>query len=157
MKREDIPAASLLAKYASDPACYTDCFSLFHSGDIELSTFIGAFYTTRLFRAERFVLQMALGRRISDSEVQALAEGDVSEFAVWDVEARKPDEILLRDRSGRTRSWLKVDPMAKGTQLWFGSAMTPGPKGKIGALVHLSASAHRLYSKRLLKAAARRV
>lgn len=80
--------------------------------------------------------------------------GERDSFAAWTVEARARNQVLLRDFTGRTCSWLMVadaDP-GPGTRLYFGSvvfALSPVHAKLLGF--------HRLYSRLLLRAAARRL
>ncbi|MFL4470773.1 hypothetical protein ACERZ8_13105 [Tateyamaria armeniaca] len=151
------PAGSLLAEYATRDAYYTDCFETHLEGDVPLSAFITAFYTQPLFRAERLVLRVAARAPSTDADVAALAAGEATRFAVWQVEGRKDDEILLKDRSGRTCSWLQVAP---GT-LRFGSVVVPvagrGGTLTLGPVFHSLLGAHKVYSRALLSGAARKL
>jgi len=112
-----------------------------------------AFYTQPLFRAERAVLAVAAGAGTRDADVAALANGDAQRFAVWEVEARRADEILLADRYGATLSWLCVGPGV----LRFGSAVVPRRGRALGPMVRASLPPHRLYSRMLLRGAVRRL
>jgi hypothetical protein len=153
------PKHSLIAPFARLPGHYTDAFATDVSGDIDLSDFIRAFYTTPLFRAERGVLTLA-GTGGSDSEVERLADGTGERFAAWTVEARRDDEILLADISGRTKSWLAVAEKGAGTRLRFGSVIVPTDRGggpSLGPFVTALIGPHRVYSRALLAAAARRI
>jgi hypothetical protein len=79
-------------------------------------------------------------------------------FSVWTVERRSTSEILLR--AWQTRSWLGVIPGSKSasTTLLFGSAVVPArPGGRFGLAFHALHGFHRLYSRMLLSAAAKRV
>ena len=69
-----------------------------------------AFYTTWLFRLERWILRLAVARPSTDEEAHQLARGEREAFAAWSVEARAPDQLLMCDFTGRTRSWLMVVP-----------------------------------------------
>jgi hypothetical protein len=125
---------------------------------------VTAFYTTWLFRLERWILRLAVARPSTDEEARQLARGEREAFAAWSVEARAPDQLLMCDFTGRTRSWLMVAPAAgtTGTRLYFGSVVVPvrDPKtGKMGlGPVHGPLIGfHKLYSRSLLGAAARRL
>jgi len=150
-----VPTDGLLAAYAGQGATYTDCFEAEAAGTVTLPQFIQAFYTTWLFRLERFVLMLPLRRRVRDAEVTALAQG-AERFAVWRVEARREDQILLCDLGGHTRSFLAVTPAGPGkTLLRFGSAVV-APQGKeLGLIIRLTVPLHEFYSKALLGAALR--
>lgn len=115
-----------------------------------------AFYTTWLFRLERWILRHMVGRPSTDQEARQLARGERDAFAAWSVEARAPGQLLMRDFTGRTRSWLMVAPAAgtDGTRLYFGSVVVPVPGARLrGPLIGF----HKCYSRMLLGAAARRL
>ncbi|TMM54995.1 hypothetical protein [Sulfitobacter sabulilitoris] len=168
IEAKEVPHTALLARYVQRPGCYTDAFMCRVRGDISLARFVAAFYTTPLFRLERGVLRVLLARRSTDRQAHALGAGDADSFAVWWMEARTADQLLLCDLSGRTRSWFMVVPRDGATQLWFGSAVVP-PGAGIGTPTALARSPqrsrvlalllapHRIYSRALLASAARRI
>jgi hypothetical protein len=129
------PANTLLRRYSMIGA-YTDCYWTEVPGRVSFSEFILAFYTTPLFRLERFILKLFVTKPSTDIQAKQLAEGICDTFAAWHVEARSANEILMCDFRGRTRSWLMVVPadQAGGTQLYFGSAVIPKPNAKTGTL-----------------------
>jgi len=151
------PHAAFLARYVGQGATYTDCFETDLSRDVALEDYLGAFYTSPLFRAERAVLSLLLRRRIKDSELSQMLSGARDNFAAWDVEARSKDQILMRDLSGATRSWFYVQVRTDGTRLSFGSAVLASEGAKLPFGVRLAAPLHRIYAKALLKAAHRRL
>jgi hypothetical protein len=155
--RESLPETALLSTYAASGA-YTDCYATTVPGDVELARFVEAFYVGQVFRLERLLLRWFAGRPSSDAEARAVARGETTRFAAWDVEARADGQLLMCDMAGRTRSWFMVAPGAGGTCLYFGSAVVPvrdGATGEqrmgwpFGALLGF----HRLYSRVLLSAA----
>lgn len=154
------PEQSLIAAYARVPGHYADAYRADAPRDTGLPDFITAFYTTPLFRAERTVLSLA-GLSSRDADVARLAAGTGEEFAAWRVEARRADEVLLVDVSGRTRSWLAVERTETAARLWFGSVVVPAGGGegpeRLGPAFTLLLGAHRVYSRGLLAAAARRL
>lgn len=151
------PTGSLIAAYAMREGYYTDCFETPIKQGVVLSDFIRAFYTQPLFRAERVVLRIAARAPSTDAEVDALAAGTSTRFAVWQVEDRRKDEVLLQEKSGRTCSWLQVH----GGHLRFGSVVVPvagrGGKPTLGPVFHSLLGAHKVYSRALLSGAARRL
>lgn len=153
-----VPPGSLLAAYARQGA-FVDCYRLTVPDVVSLPVFIEAFYTTRLFKLERWVLARALKLPSSDEQARQLAMASVERFAAWKTEQRSDDEILLD--AGRTRSWLSVSHAGNGspaTTLLFGSAVVPrSADGRMGLAFHALLGFHRLYSKLLLNAAARRI
>lgn len=152
-----VPKDSLLGGYVVRGA-FADCYSVQVEGLVTLPALIEAFYTTPLFRLERRLLAWALKLRSTDAQARQLAEGSADRFSAWRVEGRSDDEILLD--AGQTRSWLSVSPAdgAGRTTLFFGSAVVPlRPGGGFGLAFHALLGFHRLYSRLLLAAAARRV
>jgi hypothetical protein len=122
---------------------------------------VAAFYTTRLFRLERWILRLAVSRPSTDEEARQLARGERDAFAAWSVEARAPDQLLMCDFTGRTRSWLMVSAIdgSPGARLYFGSVVVPVRNTKTGETglgpVHGPLLGfHKVYSRLLLGAAA---
>ena len=165
IKSSRLPEEALLRLYLRD-GHYTDCYSTDISQTVTHSQFIAAFYTTFLFKIERFVLRLLVSRPSTDTEAVQLAEKQRDSFAAWSVEARDNDQLLLCDFQGRTRSWLMVEPMppeqAPRTRLYFGSALMRSRKNEgerysgtfgFGALLWI----HRLYSVALLYSAKKRL
>jgi hypothetical protein len=159
-----LPANALLERYVERGA-FTDCFKTDLDQDIKFPSYVIAFYTTSLFRKERFILKWLVKRPSSDEDVRRLAAGEVSEFAAWSVEDRSENQLLLCDMHGRTRSWLMAAPDAGRpghTVLYFGSAVVPrrAPAGgtpKMGAGFFSLKGFHTWYSKALLAAARTRL
>ncbi|MEM9056096.1 MAG: hypothetical protein AAGD86_01390 [Pseudomonadota bacterium] len=155
----DLPPGALLARYSEDRGpTYVDCFEVLAGGDHALGDYVAAFYTSWLFRLERWVLKTLAGWPSTDADVDALAAGTAAAFAAWRVEERRKDQLLLCDRTGRTRSWLMAKPVdGGGTRLWFGSAVLPRRAGdrSLGPLVTGPVPFHRLYSRALLRCAHR--
>lgn len=161
IQRSAIPPNSLLHAYTTN-RCYSDAYSTAIAGQISLTEFLFAFYTTPLFRLERLILSVTISKPSTDSQARQLADGDIDSFAAWRVEERRDREILLCDISDRTRSWLMVTPVENGngfrTRLAFGSAVVPVQDPKTGKLslgpVFLSLLGfHQVYSVLLLYSA----
>ena len=154
------PPGSRLSDY-DDGANYADCFAVDLAQNVDLATFVAAFYQTPLFRAEAFVLAIFARRPSTNAEAAELAQGQRDRFAAWDVEHRSPTTLLMRDMAGRTRSWFGVEPATAGTRLLFGSVVTavPNRKGQrtLGPLFALLLGFHKLYARALLWSAARRL
>ncbi len=155
-----LPEGSLLLGYAIDGG-FVDGYATSVAGCVPLAAFVEAFYSTPLFRIERALLGALARRPSTDAEAGALGRGERECFAAWSVEARAQDQLLLRDFTGRTRSWLMVAPAAAGTRLLFGSAVVAARSGDGAPRLRFPFTAllgfHRLYSRLLLAAAARRV
>lgn len=146
-----LPGDALLHRYDARSDCYTDCYAA-PVGAPDLATCITAFYSTPLFGVERLVLRLA-GHPSTGADITALAAG-ADQFAAWTVEDRSPDQILLRDVTGRTRSWLCL----RAGQLYFGSAvLPPRPGAGLGPVFTALLPLHKLYARALLAAAARRL
>jgi hypothetical protein len=159
-----LPETALLNKYRDDH--YTDCFSAEVAGNISHRQYVETFYTTWLFKAERFILKWAVSKPSTDEQATQLARGETDQFAAWTVEDRARHQILLNDFRGTTRSWLMVESTEQNasarTRLYFGSAVIStetnddGSTG-MGRSFRLLLGAHKLYSRALLRAAVRRL
>lgn len=154
----ELPQRALLSKYKQQGA-YTDCYSVVVPRAITHSEYIEAFYTTPLFKVERFILAALASRPSSDIQAKQLASGKVESFAAWSVEGRAENQLLLCDFLGRTRSWLMTEAGEKGspasTRLYFGSAVVPElnaatGQANYGFAFHALLGFHRLYSRTLL-------
>jgi hypothetical protein len=162
----ELPEGALLRKYRERGA-YADCYATEVAWPVSRSGYVEAFYTTGVFKLERGILKWLAARPSTDMEASQLASGARSSFAAWTVEGQAPDQLLLRDFSGRTRSWLMVQPIenddrSASTRLYFGSAVVPvasGGSGKAGLGFAFGAlmGFHKLYSRVLLNAASARL
>lgn len=158
-----LPDEALTQRYRASGA-HTDCFLTELARPVTHAEFVEAFYTTRLFKLERWILRLCVARPSTDAEARALARGERDSFAAWTVEARAPNQVLLRDFTGRTCSWLMVANAERppGTRLYFGSVVIPVRDAANGQTRMPSVHAkllgfHTLYSRLLLRAAARRL
>lgn len=160
-----LPAHALLARYAAAGA-YTDCYVAEVAGAVSHAAFVEAFYTGALFKVERRLLGLFIGKPSTDAQARQLATGEASSFAAWQVEGRAADQLLLRAIDGRTRSWLMVAPATSAphaaTRLYFGSAVVPAVsratgKASMGWLFKALQGFHKLYSRALLGAARARL
>ena len=158
IKAGPAPAGSLLQAY-QQPEHYTDAYSVRLDGAFTFADYVTAFYCSPRFRPERWLLGLWPSMRAGDGHARALAAGQRDAFAAWLVEARRASELLLVDRSGRTRSWLMASPTQspKGerqTVLYFGSAVCDVAE-RPPAWFRLLRGFHIAYSKRLLASAVR--
>jgi hypothetical protein len=158
-----LPEAALLHRYRG-PDGYVDCYAVELPRPVAQAEYVEAFYTTAIFRLERWLLARFLRRPSSDQQARALALGQLEAFAAWTVEARAADQLLMCDMFGRTRSWLMSLPAVDGssTRLCFGSAVVPvtdrrSGHRKLGFSYVALTPFHRLYSRLLLGAAAARL
>lgn len=157
-----LPPQALLNRYREGGRGYTDCFVTEVDLTVTHAAFVEAFYTTAVFKLERFVLRWAVKRPSTDAQARELARGTRETFAAWHVEARAADQLLLCDLNGSTRSWLMVQRRAVGTQLLFGSAVVARVdprtgRARLGLVFRLLLGFHKLYSRILLAAARSRV
>jgi hypothetical protein len=142
---------------------YGDCFSLLADRPVSLEEFVFAFYTSPVFRIERFLLKVFVRAPSTDFEARAVASGSVSTFAAWYVGERTANQLLMCDRFEHTRSWFRVLPVEGGrTSLQFGSAVAArrnqsGSKSGMGLSFRLLLVFHVLYSQILLLGAMRRL
>ena len=157
-----LPDMALLTRYR-DAKAYTDCYSLEVPHTVALAHYIEAFYTTPLFKIERFILAALVRKPSNDTLVHQLANGESAKFAAWSVEARTEDQILLCDFMKRTRSWLMcVATSPSTTRLYFGSSIAPerisvSGQVSLGVGFRLLLGFHQLYSRALLRSAAQRL
>ncbi len=159
----ELPDQAFLATYRSMGA-YTDCYAVTLDFDLSFPHYVESFYTTWLFKLERWVLSWLARRPSTDAQAGDLARGRTSGFAAWHVEQRDDRQMLLCDFQGDTRSWLMCLPIDQGqaTRLYFGSAIMPavdpgtGEK-RLRPVFRLLLGFHRLYSRALLSSAAARV
>jgi len=158
VNRCQLPENALLNKYAKS-GDYTDCYTTEISGNVSHGRYVSAFYTTCLFKLERFILKWAVSKPSSDTQALQLAEGKTHSFAAWSVEDSCESQLLLSDFTGRTRSWLMVVSVDSGenkTRLYFGSAVirqqnleSAGTSSGFSLLIQL----HKIYSILLLYSA----
>ncbi len=159
----ELPEPALLRAYL-DRGAYTDCYTAVTARPVSHAEFVEAFYTTGVFKLERLLLAWFAARPSTDAEAQALASGQLKTFAAWSVEAREPNQVLLTDFQGRTRSWLMSAPSPDGqtTRLFVGSAVVPvedrrtGEK-RMGFPFRALLGFHKLYSRVLLQSAVNRL
>jgi hypothetical protein len=136
--REAVPQDALLKTFRGGArperwGRYGDCFSVTVDRAVNLADFVFAFYTSPLFRIERWMLRALVGARSSDAAARALADGSAASFAVWYVGDRTATQLLMCDRYERTRSWFRVVPMdGARTLLQFGSAVAAASGGGAG-------------------------
>ena len=136
-----------------------DCYQTEIFGRAALREYIAAFYTTPLFRLERFILSVTVLKPSTDFQARQLAEGAMETFAAWRVEYRSENELLMCDFIERTRSWLMTHPVSTidgtRTRLYFGTAIVPKRNKKtgersIGFGFRQLLGFHKIYSRLLL-------
>ena len=159
-----LPANALLVRYANDGG-YADCFVTDVPFSITQADYVEAFYTTWLFKLERLVL-LLVAKPSTDAHARQLARGERTTFAAWSVEAREPDQLLVCDYQGKTRSWLMIEPVfdngAAMTRLYFGTGIVPVTDRKSGGrgmslFFRPLLRFHKHYARALLRAARARL
>ena len=155
-----LPVGAALGAYVHEGA-YTDCYAVVLPRVVTQSEFVEAFYTTAVFKLERWLIARFLSRPSTDTQARRLAQGGLGTFATWSVEQREPDQLVLA--AGRTRSWLMASANLgsglPGTTLYFGSAIVlrRDGSGAMGWQFRALLGFHKLYSRVLLSAAGRRL
>ncbi|HYE85359.1 MAG TPA: hypothetical protein VEA16_03315 [Vicinamibacterales bacterium] len=158
----ELPDDAFLRRYLQEGG-YADCFAIELPIAASQAEYVEAFYTTSVFKLERWLLAKLVARPSTDAQAGDLAAGKRDAFAAWTVEDRRDDQLLLRDLAGRTRSWLMSMPAAdrSATRLYFGSAVVPvvDRRGvaRLGWMFRALLGFHRLYSRILLRAAVSRL
>lgn len=154
-----LPECALLRAYAERGA-RVDCWAVELPQALDLTDYLLGFAHSWLFRLERRLLGWA-GWPSSAADVQALAMGSAQQFAVWRVEARVRDQLLMVVQGERIRSWWMVERLAAGgTRLLFGSALLPRPGAAPGrgfGLAGVAVGLHHAYARALLAAATKRL
>ena len=159
----ELPDEAFLVRYRAKGA-YTDCYVIELPHEVSFRRYVESFYTSWLFKLERWILTWLVRRPSSDVQARELALGERENFAAWHVEQRGEGQLLLCDFQGNTRSWLMCQPLDHGraTRLYFGSAIVPrsdpdaGEK-RLGALFRLLLGFHKHYSRALLRATVSRL
>ena len=160
-----LPEEALLSKYTRAGA-YADCFTAEIARPASHAAFVEAFYTSPLFKVERFLLTWLVRKPSTDAQARDLASGASGRFAAWRVEERNANQLLVCDFLGQTRSWLMIGPPGNGaagyTRLYFGTAVIP-VRDKVSGQSRMSFAFksllpfHKLYSRALLYAARSRL
>ena len=157
IRRERIPDRALHAHYA-DEGAYVDCYVADIDRTVTFEQFVAAFYTTWLFKLERWILARTVNKLSSDEAAHEIARGRGGHFAAWSEEARAADQLLMRDFLGVTRSWFMTAPQEHGTCLYFGSVVTARRNPRTGCLelgrgYRMLLGFHKVYSRAFLSAA----
>ena len=152
-----LPPDALLQSYVASGA-YTDCYVVAFPGQVSLAEFIAAFYTSRVFRLERWLLARFLHFPSTDDQAQLLGQGKLTRFAAWHVESKQSNQVIMA--AGRTRSWLMASALpasSQATALYFGSAVVHRKRGGLGWQFNVLLGFHKVYSRALLASAAKRL
>ena len=157
-----VPDHALHARYQRDGG-YADCYAADIARAVSHAEFVETFYTTWLFKLERWILGWSVNKPSTDAQAREIARDQRSSFAAWSVEARAGNQLLMCDFLGHTRSWFMVEPLVDGaTRLFFGSVVTSRlnaatGKRELGRNFRLLLGFHKLYSRALLRAARKRL
>jgi len=160
-KETQVPAGVLLSTYQQSGA-YTDCFFVDIALPVSHEAYIEAFFTSTLFKFERWILAVLVLRPSTNEQALLLAQGRLEKFAAWTVEGRTDNELLMSDFLGRTRLWMMsstaADVPVGCTRLYFGSAYVPRINRRtglprFGPAFHALKGLHDAYSRALLNAA----
>ena len=163
--KSEVPSGALSVVYLKQGA-FVDCYYIDIPKKVSLSEYIMAFYTSPLFKVERMILSIATIRFALDGEALELSLGKSEKYSIWTVECRQFNQIILRDFTNKTRSWLMVQESSVGgadnTRLFFGSVVVPrkiSESGQpiFGSLFHMFGRFHQVYSRALLRAAYKKV
>ncbi len=159
VKKTALPKGALLSKYESQTGAHTDCYLAEIDLKIDLTTYVHAFYTGRLFRLERWLISAIVKHKSSDQQLSDMLTGNSDAFSAWTVEERTPNQLLMCDYQNRTRSWFMNIREEAGSRLYFGSAIvqTSYMNERRERMVPIAVGAlmpfHGLYSRMLLKGA----
>jgi hypothetical protein len=155
-----LPENALLQRFVAS-GDYTDCFVAQADTAVALDSYVEAFYTTTVFRAERFLLRWLASLPSTDDEAGEIARGERDSFAAWNLVERSDNQLLMMDVRGQTCSWFMVVPGTSGSALYFGSAVMRNKRARAGRDMKWTYKAllgfHKLYSRVLLGAARSRI
>jgi hypothetical protein len=154
VRRIPLPEHALLQSRRAAGA-FTDCYALRIGRTVTLADYIAAFFTTPVFRLERWIIARMLGHASTDAQAHALADSRSDRFVVWVTEARNSKQILLG--VGRTATWLMIEPAPGATVLYLGSSIEQGAANRGAWRYRALLRFHDLYSRVLLRATARRL
>jgi hypothetical protein len=154
VRRIPLPAHALLQS-RRDAGAFTDCYALRIGRTVALADYIAAFFTTPVFRLERWIIARVLGHASTDAQARALADGRSDRFVVWVTEARDSKQILLG--VGRTATWLMIEPAPGATVLYLGSSIEQRDANRGAWRYRALLRFHDLYSRVLLRATARQL
>lgn len=165
VKAGPIPEGGLLNTYTLKLGCYTDCFWTDVSGQVTLNDLISTFFNTPVLRLERKILGIFGSRPSTNNDVVGLASGSSDTLAIWEVEARDDNQLLLAVGNGPIRTWLMASQAGTNenvSRIYFGSAVLPmafSPSGepKMSRTFHMLLGFHKLYSCLLLWSTKRRL
>ncbi len=155
-----LPDGALLQEFV-DRHEYTDCFVTLVRAEVTFPAYVESFYTTRLFKLERHILKWLISRPSTDEEARRVSCNEIKEFAAWTEHRRSDNQLVMMDLRQQTCSWFMLVPQEGASLLYFGSAVMRDRETTQGKTLKWTYQCllgfHRLYSRALLQAAARRV
>ena len=86
--------ARLRAPAAQQPH-YADHFCVSVSTEVAIEQWTAAFFASRAFRLERFLLNRFFPDKATDDAARALGVGHSDVFSAWTMERRSPGQLLL--------------------------------------------------------------
>lgn len=158
IKLTDIPHGGFLQNYADIDNCHTDCFVTEVAKQVSFADYAKAFFSSPIFKLERHIIALTLRKPTNEQDVADLISGASDRFAVWQVENRADNQLLMKVGDGQIRTWLMVEEGADHTKLYFGSAVLPKDEnGSMGFIFYALMGFHKLYARLLLWLAKRGV
>ena len=147
VRRRPLPEHALLAKFARAGA-YADCYVTAVPLEVTHAEYVEAFYTSWLFKLERFILARLVNKPSTDTDARELARGRRETFAAWSVDSRAGNQLVMLDFMAYTCSWLMVETRPAETVLYFGTGILRRTLG-----FRLLLPFHKVYARSLLAAA----
>lgn len=124
---------------------YLDAFVLPTKHDVkDVKQYARAFYTSRIFKFERFIIKHLIGAEMTDEQINSSEFNVGDEILIWKVVKRENNQVLLNWSYGSVTgsTWLKVE----NGKYKFGSGLSHS----VGLLPTI---AHQIYSRLLLNSA----
>lgn len=147
----EIPDQGLLGRYNLVKHAYTDCFKTEVDQSVSFEKYARAFFSSPVFKLERIIIALTTGKKTTERSVDELISGQSDDFAVWQVEDRTDNQLLLKVGDGQIRTWLMSEQKDDSTMMYFGSAILPlNENGDKGFLFHALFGFHKLYARILL-------
>jgi len=151
VRRHPLPEYALLTKFAREGA-YADCYVAAVPLEVTHAEYVEAFYTSWLFKLERFILGRFVGKPSTDAEARELARGERGSFAAWSLDSRAGNQLVMLDYLAATCSWLMIESRPAQTMLYFGTGILSRSPA-----FRLLMPFHKLYARALLAAARARL
>ncbi len=102
-----------------------------------------------------------ISRSSTDEEARQLARNEIHAFAAWEEYSRSGNQLIMMDFRQQTCSWFMLEAQQSRSRLYFGSAVMRNEDTASGKKMKWTYRTllgfHRLYSRALLRAAARKL